>query len=183
MNTPRALTIVAVVSVVLNLLLVGFVVGRQLPHFGAPWSAMGGDGPRFTREAMRDRDRDRQPRDGDQRRLRVMMGPNDLNFFAATRALSPEARKTAEAAFRNEMPAIREGANAMMEKRRALLDVLAGAPEDIDRLSQALADVRAAGASAQEHSHKLFLDIAGSLPPAERAAFLKAAGARGRPSR
>jgi uncharacterized membrane protein len=175
MNTPRVLTVVAVVSVVLNLLLVGFVVGRQLPHFGASWS----DGPRFARDAGRDR----EPRDGDQRRARVMMGPNDLNFFAAARALSPEARKTAEAAFHAEMPAIRENVKTMMEKRRALLDVLAGAPEDIGRVSQALEEVRTAGARAQEHSHKLFLQIAGSLPPAERAAFLKAAGTRGRPPR
>jgi len=177
MNAPRTLTIIAVVSVVLNLLLVGFVVGRQLPHFGAAWN----DGPRFARESTRERGR--EPRDGDERRMRVMTGPNDLNFFAAARSLSPEARKTAEAAFRDQMPAIRADVKTMMEKRRALLDVLAGAPEDIDRVAQALADVRAAGANAQEHSHKVFLNIAGSLPPAERAAFLKAAGTRGRPPR
>ena len=62
----------------------------------------------------------------------------------------------------------------MTAKRRALLEVLAAEPADVERLSQALADVRAAATAAQAHSHKLFMDIAADLPPEQRAPFMTA---------
>lgn len=170
MTSSRVLIAVAVVSVILNLLLVGFFVGQRLPHF------TGHDGPGFTREFARGHDRSRDSSGGERRdRMRVVMGPNDLNFFAAMRALDPETRKAMQAKFHNDMPEIRARVQEMIAKRRALLDVLAADPADMERLSQALADVRAAGAAAQEHSHKLFMEMAADLPPEQRAAFMKAA--------
>lgn len=186
MTSSRLLTAVAVVSVILNLLLVGFFVGQRLPHFAGPWH----DGPRLDGPAMerdfaraRDNDRDMPPPNGERReRMRVIMGPNDLNFGAAMRALDPEARKTMQAKFRKDMPEIRARVEEMAAKRRALLEVLAAEPADIERLSQALGDVRAAAAAAQEQSHELFMEIAGDLPAEQRAAFMKAA-AESRPPR
>ncbi|MGE3475219.1 MAG: periplasmic heavy metal sensor [Rhodospirillaceae bacterium] len=182
MTSSRLLTAVAVVSVILNLLLVGFFVGQRLPHFAGPWhDGPGRDGPGMERDFARDRDM--PPPNGERReRMRVIMGPNDLNFGAAMRTLDPEARKTMQAKFRKDMPEIRARVEEMAAKRRALLDVLAAAPADAARLSQALGDVRAAAAAAQEHSHKLFMEIAGDLPADQRAAFMKAA-AESRPPR
>ncbi|MCA0201786.1 MAG: periplasmic heavy metal sensor [Proteobacteria bacterium] len=169
MTSSRVLTAVAVVSVILNLLLIGFFIGQRLPHFPGPWRG----GPAFERGFARD---DMPPPGADRReRMRVIMGPNDLNFGAAMRTLDPETRKTVQARFKNDTPEIRARVEEMTAKRRALLDVLAAAPADMERLSQALADVRAAAAAAQEHSHKLFMEIAGDLPPEQRAAFMKAA--------
>lgn len=169
MTSSRLLTAVAVVSVILNLLLVGYVVGRHLPHVPGPWRG----GPEVERDFARD---DMPPPGAERReRMRVIMGPNDLNFGAAMRTLDPETRKTVQARFKNDMPDIRARVEEMTARRRALLDVLAAAPADMERLSQALADVRAAAAAAQEHSHKLFMDIAGELPADRRAAFMKAA--------
>ncbi len=179
MTSSRVLTAVAVVSVILNLLLVGFFIGQRLPHFAGPhWMQAAHDGPGMEREFARDRGRDgREPPPNSERRerMRVIMGPNDLNFGAAMRTLDPETRKTMQAKFKKDMPEIRARVEEMTAKRRALLDVLAAEPADIERLSQALSDVRAAATAAQEHSHKLFMDIAADLPADQRAAFMKAA--------
>lgn len=155
MKTTRILTAVAAASVILNLLLVGFVVGQRLPH----WS----DQPRMMQ--MRQMDRVRG----------MPIGPNDLNIFAAMRALDPESRQSVRAAFNQHLPDIRAGVENMMTKRRALLAVLASGPDDTERLSEALGELREASAAAQEQSHKVFLDVAASLPADKRAAFLKAA--------
>lgn len=174
MTSSRILTAVAVVSVILNLLLVGFFVGQRLPHFAGPWH----DGPRMERDFARDRE---SPPGERRERMRVIMGPNDLNFFAAMRTLDPETRKTVRAKFDNDMPEIRARVDQMMAKRRALLEVLAAEPADMERLSQALGEVRAAAAEAQEHSHKLFMEIAADLPADQRAAFMKAAAENRQP--
>lgn len=169
MTSPRVLAAVAIVSLVLNLLLVGFVVGQRLPHFSAPFR----DPPRaFTGEF-------REPLGHQHRVARAVMGPTDLNFMAAVRALDPEARAPVEAAFKERLPEIRAGIDEMIAKRRALLAVLADEPADMERLSEALSEVRAAGAAAQDRSHRIFLEIAASLPQEQRAAFLKAAAGRG----
>jgi uncharacterized membrane protein len=182
MTSSRVLTAVAVVSVILNLLLVGFFIGQRLPHFtGHDGPGMGRDmGREFARD--RDRDRDRDPSGSERReRTRVIMGPNDLNFFAAMRTLDPDTRKAMRAKFHNDMPEIRARVQEMIAKRRALLAVLAAEPADMERLSQALADVRAAGAAAQEHSHKLFMEMVADLPAGQRAAFMKAAAQNRQP--
>jgi uncharacterized membrane protein len=179
MTSSRVLTAVAVVSVILNLLLVGFVVGQRLPHFAMWHDGPGMTGPGMERDFARGRDAFRDlppPPNGERRdRMRVIMGPNDLNFGAAMRTLDPETRKAVQAKFKNDMPEIRARVEEMTAKRRALLEVLAAEPADVERLSQALADVRAAATAAQAHSHKLFMEIAAELPSEQRAAFMKAA--------
>lgn len=179
MTSSRIITAVAAVSVILNILLVGFFIGQRLPHFAPGWMHGGHDGPGFAHDIDRDFARERGPSPGGERRerMRVIMGPNDLNVVAAMRTLDPETRKTVQAKFKSDMPEIRARVDEMMAKRRALLDVLAAEPADMERLSQALADVRTAAAAAQEHSHKLFMDIAADLPAEQRANFMKAAAA------
>ena len=165
MTSSRVLTAVAVVSVILNLLMIGFFIGQRLPHLGGPH--MDGpplSGPGSERDFARGRER-----------MRLVMGPNDLNLMAALRTLDPATRKAVQEKFRSDMPEIRARVEAMREKRRALLDVLATEPPDMNRLDQALGDVRNAAAAAQEHSHKLFMEIAADLPADQRAAFMKAA--------
>ncbi len=173
MNSSRVLTAVAVVSVILNLLMIGFFIGQRLPHLGGPHM----DGPPLSGPGSeRDFARGRDLAGGERReRMRVVMGPNDLNLMAALRTLDPATRKAVQEKFRSDMPEIRARVEAMREKRRALLDVLATEPPDMNRLDQALGDVRNAAAAAQEHSHKLFMEIAADLPADQRAAFMKAA--------
>lgn len=160
MKSTRTLTIAIVISVVINLLLVGFFVGQRLPRWGGP---MFGEGPRMVQVRQVDRVRG------------MPIGANDLNFFAAMRSLDPEARKAAQAAFQQHLPEIRANVEAMMAKRQAFLEVLSDGSADVERLSSALGEVRKASAIAQEQSHAMFLEIAASLPVESRAAFFKAA--------
>lgn len=160
MKSTRTLTIVIVISVVINLLLIGFFVGQRLPRWAGP---MFGDGPRIAQ--MRQMDRARG----------MPIGANDLNIFAAMRSLDPEARKSAQAAFQRRLPEIRANVEAMVAKREAFLAVLADGSADVARLSTALGELREASAAAQEQSHAMFLEIAASLPAETRASFFKAA--------
>jgi len=160
MKSTRTLTIVIVISVVINLLLIGFFVGQRLPRWAGP---MFGDAPHMVQ--MRQMDRARG----------MPIGANDLNIFAAMRSLDPQARKAAQAAFQQHLPEIRENVGAMMAKREAFLAVLADGSADVERLSTALTELRQASATAQEQSHAMFLEIAASLPAETRAAFFKAA--------
>ena len=84
MKSTRTLTIVIAISVVINLLLIGFFVGQRLPRWAGP---MFGDAPHMVQ--MRQMDRARG----------MPIGANDLNIFAAMRSLDPQARKAAQAAF------------------------------------------------------------------------------------
>jgi uncharacterized membrane protein len=168
MTSTRILTVAAVLSVVLNLLLVGFIVGQRLPEWAGP----------FARDHHEiNREHPRVARAGEMGRARGMpIGPNDLNFFAGLRALDLETRKTVQVAFARHMPEIRADVENMMSRRRAVLDVLSNEPADMDRLADALSALREASAAAQEHSHKIFLEIAATLPSDKRADFMKAAG-------
>lgn len=169
MKSTRLLTAAIVVSVVINLLLIGFLVGQRLPRWAGPM--FGDDRPMAQ---MRQMDRVRG----------MPIGANDLNIFAAMRTLDPEARKAAQAAFQQHLPEIRANVQTMMEKRRAVLEVIAGGSADVDRLSAALSELRRASATAQEQSHEMVLEIAASLPAETRASFFKAAAQpRGRGAR
>ena len=160
MKSTRALTVAIVISVVLNLLLVGFFVGQRLPRWAGP---MFGDGPRMVHIRQMDRARG------------MPIGANEFNIFAAMRSLDPEARKSAQAAFQQHLPEIRANVEAMMAQRESFLEVLADGSTDVARLSAALGELRQASATAQEQSHAMFLEIAASLPVETRAAFFKAA--------
>lgn len=165
MNATRLLTVTAVISVVLNLLLVGFIVGQRIPSHW-PGAQMGREPPRASPATQMMRGRVMPP------------GQNDLNIFAAMRALDPETRKSLETTFERRMPDLRASLEQVMDKRRLTLETLAAQPADIERLGAALADLRQAGFAAQQTSHDVFLEVARSLPEDKRAAFLKAAGPR-----
>jgi len=160
MNSTRTLTAIIIISVVLNLLLIGFFAGQRLPRWAGP---MFGDGTRMVQIRQMERARG------------MSIGANELNISAAMRSLDPEARKSARAAFQQHMPEIRANVEAMMAKREAFLAVLADGSADVERLSSALGELRQASVTAQEQSHAMFLEFAASLPVETRAAFFKAA--------
>lgn len=154
MNKTRILTGIAIVSVVFNLFLGGYLAGQMAPRF---WH------DERPREQF-------VPRPGP-------MGPGDINIFAGMRALSPDMRAKARQAFDGHMPDLRASVDEMMAKRRALVEMLASPDADVDQLTAAFADLRHANAVVQEASHKAFLDVAKTLPDDQRAALFKATAA------
>lgn len=100
---------------------------------------------------------------------------NDLNIFAAMEALNGASRKAAEEALKARFPEVKQAVDQIALKRKAVFDVVANTPADIDRLGQSLKDLREASSNAQQKSQEILLDIARSLPEGDRVAFLKAA--------
>ena len=149
MKNVRILTGVAVVSVILNLFLAGYLAGQAAPRF---WQ---------------------EPRPREQF-MPGPMGRGDINIFAGMRALDPGMRAKARQTFERHMPELRASVEDMMAKRRALVEILAAPASDMDQLTAAFADLRRANATVQDVSHRAFLDVAQSLPAEQRAALFKA---------
>lgn len=160
MNMTRAINVTVVISVVLNLLLVGFILGQRLPPWGKPF----GFGQPHMMPPMK-----MEPSKP------MFGGPDDINLFAAMRTLGPEQRTSVEDIFRQHLPKIRADVEDMAAKRRDVLTVLANDQADMEHIAAALAALRQARATAQENAQAVFLEIARDLPAEKRAAFLKAA--------
>ncbi len=151
MKNVRILTGVAIVSVVLNLFIGGYLLGQAGPRFWDP----------------------PPPRGQFVQRLGPM-GPGDINIFAGMRALDPEMRAKAREAFDHHMPDLRASMDEMRGKRRVLFELLASPAADMEQIAEAFAALRRANAHVQETSHEAFLDAARTLPEDRRAALFKA---------
>lgn len=155
----RLPTALIIASVIVNVLLLGFVLGQFIPpqwmHLrfheppNMPMRRFGGGPPSQMAE--------------------------ELNVMAALQALEGDQRKAVETSFRAHFPELKAAIDDIREKRSKVFEVVRASPADIDRLKEALDNVRSASINAQQKSQEILLDIARSLPEADRATFLQAA--------
>ncbi|MBI5534817.1 MAG: periplasmic heavy metal sensor [Deltaproteobacteria bacterium] len=87
----------------------------------------------------------------------------------AFRVLGPEARPIAERVWTSRREEVSQRMRAAREARKHSAEALSAEPFDAAKAAAALADARAKTASAEELVNQIMVEIAGALPPAERA--------------
>ena len=161
MNWNRFLGLAVIVSVVVNLLLAGFIIGRIIPDH-MPMS-----GYAFDRTAPI------QNGPGGRERT-AAMERGELNIELGARALSRSSRQVVRRVMQEHAESMRETIRMVRAKRREVLTLLVESPEDIGRIETVFNELADITAAAQKGSQYVVLEIAKQLPEDERAAFLRA---------
>ncbi len=171
MNWNKYLGITVVLSVVVNLLLAGFIIGRLMPEqrFARGHSFNSAQPVPPVGPGLR----------SDNERGGIAQGA-DLNILAGVAALSESSRDVVRRVMQKHKDEVREGFRVVREKRRELLTLLSESPENVDKIEAVFNDLAAITAAAQKNSQSLVLEIARELPEGERAAFLRAASSSAR---
>lgn len=168
MNWNKFLGAAVVVSVVVNLLLAGFIIGRIIPE------QRFGRGDSYSRMAP-------MPLDipahlsarGDSHAAAMHRG--NLNIGRGARALSEPSREIVFEFMQERASEMRAAIRAVQKKRRDIFQLLSESPENISGIEQAFLELSELTAEAQSKSQQIVLDIAKRLPEDERATFLRAA--------
>ena len=155
----RLPTALIVASGIVNVLLIGFIAGQYIP-------------PQWTH--LRFREPPNMPMHRFSGGPPSQMG-EELNVMAALEALDGDQRKSVETSFRAHFPELKAAIDDIRAKRSNVFEVVRTSPADINRLKEALDNLRSASFSAQQKSQEVLLDIAQALPEADRAVFLQAA--------
>lgn len=174
MNWTKYLGIAVVLSVVVNLLLAGFIIGRLIPeHRFARGHAVGHSGEMRPdmKGLPRGGEHDRYSREG------------DINIMAGVSALSPASRDIVREIMRKHRDEARQDFRVVREKRKELLALFSESPEDVDRIEAVFDELAAVTAAVQKNAQGLVLEIARELPESERAAFLRSASSSPRMKR
>ncbi|MEL6799059.1 MAG: periplasmic heavy metal sensor [Pseudomonadota bacterium] len=140
-RSPLWMRITLVVSLALNLLVIGIVVGALATRGGRE------DGTRPL-GALRD------------------LGPTPFIV-----ALDPEHRRDLAQSMRGEAASLRENREELRTRFEALLAALRADPFDPDAVAALLGEQRQVGARRQAIGEKLLLDHLASMSGAERAAY------------
>ncbi len=149
----RVHTVAVIASVIVNVLLIGFVIGQYIP-------------PQWTH--LRFREPPNMPMHRFPGGPPSQMG-EELNVMAAFEALDGDQRKSVETSFRAHFPELKAAIDDIRAKRTSVFEVVRASPADIDRLKEALDNLRRASFAAQQKSQEILLDIAQALPEADRA--------------
>ncbi len=157
MNWNKLLGVAMVASVIVNLLLAGFIVGRLIPEH------------RFAGNS----DFDRASMHREAHAIAVQRG--HLNIGRGMRAISRSSRETIHDFMRNHAGEMRETIESVQQKRRDLFALLTESPEDIVAIEEAFSELSELTTAAQTKSQRFVLQIVKQLPAEERAAFLRAA--------
>jgi uncharacterized membrane protein len=87
------------------------------------------------------------------------------------RALGPEGRPIAERIWATHKEELSQRARAAHDARKRSAEALSAEPFDATKAAAALTDARAKGGALGETMNQAMLEVAGALPPAERAKF------------
>ncbi len=174
MNWNKFLGLAIVVSVAVNLLLAGFIIGRMIPErdrFSERVSALQRDVGREVERSMRERMQNNGEPEG-------QIG--DLNIISGAMAVGEQSRRTVRDIAREHAGDMRDVIRGVREKRREILRLLAEEPENLEKIEGEFDALSNMAADAQRRAQQIVLDIARQLPEDERAAFLRGAS---RPAR
>ena len=174
MNWTKYLGVAVVVSVVVNLLLAGFIIGRLMPEHRfarGHFTSRSGEMPPDIMGAPRGGEHGKASREG------------DLNIMAGVSALSPASRDTVREIMRKYKDEARQDYRVVREKRKELLALLSESPENVDKIEAVFDELAEVTAVVQKNAQSLVLEIARELPESERAAFLRSASSSPRMKR
>ena len=157
MNWNKFLGVAVIASVVVNLLLAGFIVGRLMPEH------------RFSGRG--EIDRASVHRDAHA----ISMQRGHLNIGRGMRALSRASREDVREFMRDSSGEMREAIERVQIKRREIFELLTESPEDLAVIEENFSELSELTAAAQTKSQNFVLQIVQQLPIEERTAFLRGA--------
>jgi uncharacterized membrane protein len=147
-DRSRWLTIALVISLGINLLIVGVIAGRLLSGHRHMWERPG------ATQADRSRASDERPGDRVIQRL--------------TEAVPAEYRPAFEAAMAEHRARLAEAGRAVREARMKVRDAMVAEPFDRAKLDAAFAELRARSQELQTAVHVAVAEAAAKLPPDAR---------------
>jgi uncharacterized membrane protein len=146
-DRTRWLTIALVISVGINLLILGAIAGHYLSGHRHMWSHAG----MTQADAGRTGDR-----------------PGDMVIQRMIEALPPDNRPTLETAVAGHRARLTEVGRAVREARMKVRDAMVAEPFDRTKLDAAFAELRARSQELQTAVHTAVADAAAKLPPDAR---------------